>query len=129
MRRRDGATFELSAAVLFAVRASGQDRLDEIQHSQRGACLEETIQELADLLCETQRAHHQAYIDTDGFDPEWPIWYADYLMPRLRPRLGPDKSKSELIYLLVHLSRIQPAEAPDASWSHYYARYLVGQYL
>lgn len=90
--------------------------------------MEGKIQAIADLLSETQRAHHQAYIDTDGFDPEWPIWYADYLSHRLPPLLGTNMPKSELIYLLVHLSKIQPAEAPDASWSHYYARYLVERY-
>lgn len=129
MRGRDCTAFELSAPVLFIVRASGRDRLDEKQYSQRGACLEETIQELADLLSETQKAHHQAYFEADGFDPEWPIWYADYLMPRLRPLLGPDMSRSKLIYLLVHLSKIQPAEAPDTDWADYYARYVLQQDL
>ncbi len=91
--------------------------------------MEETIQELADLFDETQRAHHQAYFETDGHDPEWPIWYADYLKGKLPPELEEGITKSELIYLLVHLSKIQPAEAADESWAHFYARYLVGQYL
>ena len=36
-------------------------------------------QQLEELLRETGEAHHQAYIETDGADPEWPLWYADYL--------------------------------------------------
>lgn len=91
--------------------------------------MEDKIQEIADLLRETQRAHHQAYIETNGYDLEWPIWYADYLFDRLLPLLETTMPKSELIYLLVHLSKIQPADAPDAEWSRYYARYLVEQYL
>jgi hypothetical protein len=83
------------------------------------------IQELADLLSETQKAHHRAYFEADGYDPEWPIWYADYLMPRIPPLLGTELTKSELIYLLVHLSKIQPAEAPDADWPQFYAHYLL----
>jgi len=90
--------------------------------------MEDKIQELANLLSETQKAHHRAYFDTDGFDPDWPIWYADYLLPKLPPLLGTDMSRSELIYLMVHLSKVQPVEAPDANWSRYYARYLVEQY-
>ncbi|MGD2079309.1 MAG: hypothetical protein PVH18_13055 [Chloroflexota bacterium] len=90
--------------------------------------MENKIEELAELLSMSEQAHHQAYIDTDGFDPEWPIWYADYLMPRLLPLLGITISKSELIYLLVHLSKIQPVDAPDASWPRYYAQYLVERY-
>jgi hypothetical protein len=26
-----------------------------------------------ELFRETGKAHHQVYIETDGFDPEWPL--------------------------------------------------------
>lgn len=35
-------------------------------------------QQLEGLFNEVGEAHHQAYIETDGADPEWPLWYADY---------------------------------------------------
>jgi hypothetical protein len=38
--------------------------------------------QLEELFRETGEAHHQAYIETDGADPEWPLWYADYLRER-----------------------------------------------
>jgi hypothetical protein len=41
-------------------------------------------QELADLLNETAEAHHKAFAATDGVDDEWPIWYADYLVDKMR---------------------------------------------
>jgi hypothetical protein len=91
--------------------------------------MKEKIQELADLFSEVGRAHHQAYIETDGFDLEWPIWYADYLLDKLPPLLEAKLSKSELVYLIVHLSKIQPLDAPGAKWPRYYARYLVERYL
>lgn len=91
--------------------------------------MKDKIQELTDLFRETGQAHHQAYIETDGFDPEWPFWYADYLLDRLLPLLEASMTKCELVYLLVHLSKIQPADAPGASWSRYYARYLAERYL
>jgi hypothetical protein len=28
---------------------------------------------------EVREAHHQAYIETDSADPEWPLWYAEHL--------------------------------------------------
>ena len=90
--------------------------------------MEDMIQEIADLLSETKKAHHHAYIDVDGSDPEWPIWYADYLEDRLLPLLEASMTKSELIYALVHLSKVQPAEAPNADWTQYYAQYLVENY-
>ena len=34
---------------------------------------------LVDLLLEAGRAHHAAFAATDGADPDWSIWYADYL--------------------------------------------------
>jgi hypothetical protein len=49
-------------------------------------------------------------------------------LPRLPPLLGSEMSKSELIYLMVHLSKVQPVEAPDADWTVYYARYMLEQY-
>jgi hypothetical protein len=89
----------------------------------------EKIQELTDLFDETGKAHHQAYSETDGFDPDWPFWYADYLIDKLPPLLEANMSRSDLVYLMVHLSKLQPAEAPGAWWPRYYARYLVKRYL
>jgi site-specific DNA-adenine methylase len=91
--------------------------------------VEDRIQELADLFKETGKAHHRAYIDSDGYHPEWADWYADYLYDRIQPFLEVEMSKSELVYLLEYLSKIQPVEAPDESWPHYYARYFVEHHL
>jgi hypothetical protein len=30
--------------------------------------------QLEDLFHEVGEAHHQAYIETDGVDQEWPLW-------------------------------------------------------
>ena len=87
--------------------------------------MQEMMQALVNLFMESGKAHHQAYIETDGADPEWPLWYADYLMDKLPPLLGTEMTKSELVYLLVHLSKIQPVEAPDTPWPEFYARCLV----
>ena len=91
--------------------------------------MQNRIQELTDLFNEAKEGHLKAYSETDGYDPDWPIWYADFLLPKLPPLLEASMSKSELIYLLVHLSKIQPADAPGADWARYYARYLVERYL
>jgi hypothetical protein len=53
------------------------------------------------LFHEVGEAHHQAYIETDGADPEWPLWYADYLQERLGGLLEASFTKSELVYMLV----------------------------
>ena len=35
---------------------------------------------IAELFHEAAEAHHVAYAATDGVDPDWSIWYADYLI-------------------------------------------------
>jgi hypothetical protein len=40
---------------------------------------EVTVERLAALFKQTGEAHHEAFLDTDGDDPEWPLWYAKYL--------------------------------------------------
>ncbi len=34
----------------------------------------ELRKDLVELFRETGRAHHSAFMATDGVDPEWPIW-------------------------------------------------------
>lgn len=45
-------------------------------------------QELADLLMATGKGHHHAFMETDGFDPEWPLWYSKQLKDSLPRMLG-----------------------------------------
>jgi hypothetical protein len=74
-----------------------------------------------ELFRETGKAHHQVYIETDGFDPEWPLWYADYLRERIGSLLDADFTQSELVYLLIWVANEQPLRAPAANWARYYA--------
>ena len=48
---------------------------------------ERLTDELANLLNETTEAHHKAFAATEGEDPDWPLWYADYLLEKLRRML------------------------------------------
>lgn len=79
-----------------------------------------TVEALAALLVETGHAHHQAFIETDGADPEWPIWYADHLHPKLVGDLG--LTRSEIVYLLIGASR---AADPDEPWPQSYAAFIL----
>ena len=84
--------------------------------------------QLEELFRETGEAHHQAYIETDGFDPEWPLWYADYLRERIGSLLDADFTQSELVYLLIWVANEQPLRAPAANWARYYARFFIERY-
>ncbi len=80
---------------------------------------------LETLFIETGRAHHRA---TGGANPDWAIWYADYLFDKISAVVGEEISRSELIYSLVLLSKKQPVEAPEAKWPRYYAEYFAEHY-
>ena len=77
----------------------------------------DTARQLEDLFHEVGEAHHQAYIETDGADPEWPLWYADYLRERLGDLLDASFTKSELVHMLVLVANEQPLRAPGANWA------------
>jgi len=90
------------------------------------ATLTETLKT---LFNETQAAHHAAHIETDGFHPDWPTWYAEHLHTRLRELLGANFTVSELIYLLVLVHKEHALRAPGAEWAGYYTRFFIERYL
>ncbi len=83
---------------------------------------------LVDLFLETGRAHHAAFADTDGADPDWSIWYADYLKEPFSQRLHMNFHKSQLIYCLMDADFEHQTRAPDSDWSEYYANEIVERY-
>lgn len=90
---------------------------------------EKLIDELANLLNETAEAHHKAFAATEGVDPDWPIWYADYLLDKMRQVLKAKFTKSELIYLFVSADKRNGSAAPGAYWPRFYAKYFGNRYL
>jgi NAD(P)H-hydrate epimerase len=89
---------------------------------------EKLVDELANLLNETAEVHHKAFAATEGEDPDWPLWYADYLLEKMRQMLKAKFTKSELIYLLVSADKKNGVVAPGAYWPRFYAKFLVNRY-
>lgn len=85
--------------------------------------------ELESLLRDAARAHHLAFLDTGGEHPEWAMWYAENLHGPLEQALDVETTRSELVYLLVKLSKEHPERAPEADWTSYYAAELLEYYL
>jgi hypothetical protein len=84
---------------------------------------------LVALLAKAQQAHHETFREEDGYDPEWPLWYAEFLLADLRAELSAEFTQSELVYLLLTAGYQQSIEAPGMSWSEFVARFLVRRYL
>ena len=80
--------------------------------------------ELADLLMETGQHHHRAYIESDGTDPEWAMWYAGYLQSRLWERAGSLPTRSLLVHLLLGAQADHEANGGDSPWPQHYARLM-----
>lgn len=83
--------------------------------------------DLPDLLREAAETHHRVYRLTDGEDPDWASWYADWLinLSELPDVLGSRPVRSELVYLLVLLGKEFAAQQEDEPWEQYYARRLT----
>jgi hypothetical protein len=81
---------------------------------------------IADLLHEAGETHHLVYRITDGDDPDWASWYADWLLhlSELPQLLGSAPVRSHLIHALVQLDRDYGSESPGERWEAFYAARL-----
>ena len=89
--------------------------------------MEEKIEALAQLFRETAIAHHEAYSATNGDDPAWPLWYADYLYDKLPPYINEPISKDAFISALIRLDQEVRSKSEDVDWAMYYAKSLVNR--
>jgi hypothetical protein len=85
------------------------------------------VDALTQLLQEVAETHHRVYRITDGEDPDWASWYADWLLQlsELPERLGRRPVRSELVYLLVLLDKEVTEQRPGEPWERYYARRIA----
>jgi hypothetical protein len=114
---------------------SSSHNLVDLPHPPRlcgeiGAYMENTdlAKQLQELFRETGKAHHQAFSETDGADPDWPIWYAEYACSRLGKLLNAKFTKSELVYLIVAADKEQSLRAPGADWPVYFTKFFLERY-
>jgi hypothetical protein len=89
-----------------------------------------TAAEVSRLLHEAAETHHVVYRITDGEDPDWASWYADWLLDRseLPQLLGTRPVRSHLVYELVRLDREFAAGRPGGSWEDHYAAALLERF-
>jgi len=82
---------------------------------------------VAALLHEAAETHHRVYRITDGEDPDWASWYADWLLrlSELPELLAATPVRSELVYLLVLLDDEYTEQQPAEAWEQFYARRLI----
>jgi hypothetical protein len=85
---------------------------------------------VAALLHEAAETHHIVYRITDGEDPDWASWYADWLvrLSELPDVVGRTPVRSDLVHLLVDLDREYTRARPDQPWESWYADRVVAHF-
>ena len=81
------------------------------------------------LLRQVGPAHQEAFAATDGEDPDWPRWYAEWLLERLSGEPGSLPDEAGLAALLEEAAEAHAAAGPNLGtladdWPAFYARYL-----
>ena len=83
--------------------------------------------DLAHLFQETGAAHHRAFASTNGDDPDWPHWYAEYLLPRLAASV-PHLTVTGLEADFKAVDAEQRATPGSLPWPEYYARWFLARW-
>jgi hypothetical protein len=85
---------------------------------------------VSELLHEAAETHHAVYRITDGDDPDWASWYADWLLElsELPDALGARPVRSHLVHALVDLDREYTSQAPSERWEDWYGERLVERF-
>jgi hypothetical protein len=88
------------------------------------------LEAVTGLLHEAAEIHHNVFRITDGRDPDWASWYAEWLidLSELPDLIGVMPVRSELIYVLVRLDNEYGREGPEMSWEEFYARQLIAHF-
>jgi hypothetical protein len=87
----------------------------------------DALTRIAELLHEAAETHHIVYRITDGDDPDWASWYADWLLDlsELPEFLGTRPVRSHLVHALIDLDRDYTSESRDERWEDWYAARLA----
>jgi len=86
---------------------------------------------IADVLHEAAETHHVVWRITDGDDPDWASWYADWLLDlsELPVLLGTKPVRNHLVHALVQLDRDHAESGSTERWEESYARGLSKQFV
>jgi hypothetical protein len=86
-------------------------------------------EQVSKLLNEVSETHHIVYRMTDGDDPDWASWYADWLLDHseLPELLGEKPVRSHLVHALVQLDRDFAARG-TGRWEDWYAERLLSEF-
>ena len=83
-----------------------------------------TLEVWTELLSQVGPAHHRAFSATDGEDPDWPTWYAGWLLERL-PKPALEVDQAQLAALLATAAETHKTSGSTEDWPGFYARFVT----
>ena len=85
------------------------------------------VAQISALLHQAAETHHVVFAITDGSDPDWATWYANWLanLSSIGELLGGRPVRSELTYVLVGLDKEYALQNPAERWEDFYAARLA----
>lgn len=87
---------------------------------------ERLIDRLQGALASIGPAHHAAFVETDGADPEWPLWYARHAADQLREILDlPDLTESRLVWAFISAADDHESRDDEMPWPRFYAEWFA----
>jgi hypothetical protein len=91
---------------------------------------DDRAERVSKLLHEAAETHHTVFRITDGDDPDWASWYADWLLnlSELPELLGARPVRSHLVHALVQLDGDYTASGSSDRWEDWYARELLQRF-
>ena len=100
--------------------------LEAAPHLSSAVVSSDQVSRIAELLHEAAETHHTVFRITDGEDPDWASWYAEWLLnlSELRELVGAPLVRSHLVHALVELDRDYTAADPSEGWEDWYAARL-----
>ena len=89
--------------------------------------MNESVKALSTLLHQAAETHHLVFAITDGDDPDWATWYADWLvnLSRFSDLVGTKPPRSAVTYQLVSLDKEYAEAGSCEPWEDFYAARLM----
>ena len=91
--------------------------------------MEKLQQTLTDLFTKTIKAHHHAYEEVDGFDPQWCEWYADHIRDEFNQAAGKDFTTEQLTQFFIDANKAYLASDQSVKWQVFYAQLAIEKYI
>jgi len=89
--------------------------------------MEAPADRISAFLREVARAHHRAYVATDGEHAGWAAWYAERLAPMLEAEFDLRADPVSLASELIDADVAYRAESPAEKWPEFYAARLAAR--